>query len=211
MKLTLTILITLAFYLETIAQEVVKNGVVGFSGNVTIIDYSFRGYIEPYMAWGTQSKQILVAPTILIASNLGYQSPQTPRLTGARVGYRFWPGTLDKKWEFYLSADLRLQRLGDRWNANLYNENLSDYQEYQVKTVELLIENYLGYGLTYKINKQLSVSQGVGLGWYGSNLQVKTSDQGRNLSDVVDYRGYDNIGFIWNVSLGINYKLPYNK
>jgi hypothetical protein len=136
---------------------------------------------------------------------MGYQSPQIVRLTGARFGYRFFPSIKDSKWGFYVSADLRMQRLKDYWNANSFNEKSQDYQEHTIKTVELLAENYIGYGLKYSINQSFSLSQGVGLGWYISGLKTKSDHTLNNMVDLVDYRGYDDLGFVWNIRFEINY------
>lgn len=178
---------------------------IGISSSASMLDHSVRGQVEPYISWGTNKNQLILASTILVATNIGYQSPQSPRLSGARVGYRFWPGESDNKWAFYMSADLRLQRLKDLWTGNTFNEQLSEYQEYTIKTVELLLENYLGYGLVFNINKFLSISQGVGLGWYLSKLNSGSSVTNVQVPDIVDYRGYDDFGFIWNVRFEINF------
>jgi len=116
------------------------------------------------------------------------------------------PGTLNNKWAFHISADFRIQRLKDTWNSNWYNEQISEYQEYTIKTVELLIENYVGYGLEFKISKSLSISQGVGFGWYMSNL-----DANAHMSDLVDYRGYDDVGFLLNARFEISYNFSPSK
>ncbi len=178
---------------------------IGISSSASMLDHSVRGQVEPYISWGTNKNQLILASTILVATNIGYQSPQSPRLSGARVGYRFWPDESDNKWAFYMSADLRLQRLKDLWTGNTFNEQLSEYQEYTIKTVELLLENYLGYGLVFNINKFLSISQGVGLGWYLSKLNSGSSVTNVQVPDIVDYRGYDDFGFIWNVRFEINF------
>jgi len=206
MKQLITILIL--FWLTTgLAAQVKKMAIrtAGISSSVSVLNYSARGQMEPYISWGTNKKQLIFAPTILVASNIGYQSPQSPRLSGTRIGYRFWPGSLDNKWAFYLSADLRLQRLKDQWNGNSFNLKLSEYQEYTIKTVELQLENYLGYGLVFNISKSLSIGQGVGLGWYLSKLKTSSSVANAEVVDLVDYRGYGDIGFIWNVRFEINY------
>ncbi len=205
-QLIITIIL---FWLTTGLEAQVKKmaiRTVGISSSVSILDYSVRGQMEPYISWGTNKKQLVFAPTILVASNIGYRSPQSPRLSGARIGYRFWPGVLDNKWAFYMSADLRVQRLKDLWSANSFNLQLSEYQEYTVKTVELQLENYVGYGLVFNISKSLSISQGVGLGWYLSKLNTSSSDTNDTVIDPIDYRGYGDIGFIWNVRFEINYK-----
>ena len=202
------IAICLCFGLLSIANGQEKTNriqALGVSGSTSILDHSIRGYLEPHLVVGTSNKQLVLAPTILVGSNLGYQVPQTPRFTGTRVGYRFWPGTIDKKWQFYLSADMRLQRLEDRWNVNLFNQEVLEYQDFNVKTVELLLENYLGYGLVYRINKSLSISQGVGIGWYLSNLGVQNGNFDNPGADVLDYRGYDNIGFILSARIELSY------
>ncbi len=186
-----------------INEKAIKS--IGISSSASMLDHSVRGQIEPYISWGTNKNQLILASTILVATNIGYQSPQSPRLSGARVGYRFWPGESDNKWAFYMSADLRLQRLKDLWTGNTFNEQLSEYQEYTIKTVELLLENYLGYGLVFNINKSLSISQGVGLGWYLSKLNSGSSVTNVQVPDLVDYRGYDDFGFIWNVRFEINF------
>lgn len=186
-----------------INEKAIKS--IGISSSASMLDHSVRGQVEPYISWGTNKNQLILASTILVATNIGYQSPQSPRLSGARVGYRFWPGESDNKWAFYMSADLRLQRLKDLWTGNTFNEQLSEYQEYTIKTVELLLENYLGYGLVFNINKSLSISQGVGLGWYLSKLNSGSSVTNVQVPDIVDYRGYDDFGFIWNVRFEINF------
>ena len=177
----------------------------GLSASASIFEYSVRGYLEPYMAWGTDRKQLLVAPTLLLGTNLGYQTPRSPRLTGLRFGYQLWPGSFDHKWNFYISTDLRLQRLKDQWAANYFNVSLSDYQEFNIKTVELSLENYVGYGLVLKISDHFRITQGVGLGWYLSNLDARSPKANTHIVDKVDYRGYDNLGFLWNVSFRVVY------
>jgi len=207
MKQLITLIILLCFItgLEAQDQKMAFRG-TGISSSASILDHSVRGYVEPYVSWGTNKNQLILAPTILAASNIGIQTPQAPRLSGARIGYQVWPGTLDNKWAFYMSVDLRLQRLKDYWIGNSFNDQLSEYQEHNIKTVELLIENYLGYGLIFKINKSLSISQGIGLGWYLSKLHTGSSVTHAQVADLVDYRGYDDIGFIWNARFEINYK-----
>ena len=207
MRTIITLCLCLGLVSLTNGQEK-SNGIqaLGVSGSASILDHSVRGYLEPYLAVGTVNKQLIIAPTILAGSNLGYQGPQTPRLTGTRVGYRFWPGTTDKKWQFHLSADMRMQRLEDHWNLNLFNQEVLEYEDYRVKTVELLLENYLGYGLVYRINQSFSISQGVGMGWYLSNLGVKSENFDNPGSDLLDYRGYDNIGFVWSARLELTYR-----
>jgi|GEM_PF-2822887 len=186
-------------------EKTIQNA--GVSTNVSILEYTARGYFEPYLTFGASNKQLLLATTILAGSNLGYQSPQSLRLSGGRIGYRFWPGSSNENWNFHVSVDMRLQRLKDLWNANLYNESKSDYQEYNLKTIELLLENHVGYGLVFNINEFCSISQGVGLGWYLSNLDVTAANTNAHLADIVDYRGYDDIGFLWNIRFEISYKL----
>jgi len=180
---------------------------VGLSAGASIIGYSYRGYAEPFVTWGYKNKQLLVAPTLLITSNLGYQSPQKPRLTGTRIGYRFKPSPNEAKWKLYLAADLRLQRLSDRWLANSFNETKQNYKEYSVQSVELLLENYFGYGLEFSVGKSFVINQGIGLGWYYSDLKTRPDSNYGMVNDFFDYRGYDNVGFIWNINLGVSYRL----
>ena len=197
------------FSLSTVWAQQTKSicQTVGVTGGASVLEYSVKGYFEPYLAWGTSKKQIIMAPTVLVGSNLGYQSPQSPRLTGAKLGYRFWPGSLDNKWNFYLSIDMRLQRLKDIWDGNFYSETLSGYQTIHIKSLEYSLENYFGYGLVYKISKAVQISQGVGLGWYLSDLDTKATNANAQIADIADYRGYDNAGFLWNLSLGVSYSL----
>lgn len=211
MKILLNILIIASFFWEVNGQTPKDSSKsAGILGSASILEYTVKGYLEPYVARSMGNKQLIAALTLLVASNLGYQSPQSPRLTGTRLGYRFWPGTRNQKLDFYISADLRLQRLTDVWNANLYNENFLDYQEYQLRTVEFSVENYLGYGLVFNVNESFRINQGVGLGWYLSNLDVKSANGSVHALDVVDYRGYDSFGFIWNVSFGFSYRFIVN-
>ena len=146
-------------------------------------------------------EQLIMAPTILVASNMGFQSSQIPKVSGIKIGYRFWPGTLNKKWAFYLANDLRFQRVKDSWKGNSYNEEISQYQDTDFRVVELLIDNYLGYGLVLKITKHLRVSQGVGVGVYVSSLN---GDDALAHETSFDYRGYSNFGFTWKVNVGFN-------
>ena len=205
MKKTTIISVLCLILFTANAQEHNSIRTIGWSGSASIIDFSFKGYLEPYLAWGSLKKQIVFSPTLLVASNLGYQSSQKVRLTGGRVGYRYWPSINHDKWGLYLAADLRMQRVKDYWNANTYNENSLEYQEYLVKTTEGSLENYLGYGLKYTIGKSVSIVQGVGIGWYMSHFKTKSNHAAGTDIDFLDYRGYDDFGFIWNIQLGVNY------
>lgn len=189
----------------THAQEKNTIRAIGFSGSASILDFAYKGYFEPYIAWGGAKKQVLFSPTLLVSSNLGYQFPQRARLSGARIGYRYWPTINHSKWGLYLSADLRIQRVKDHWNANTYNEGSLEYQEYLVKTTEISLENYLGYGLKYSIGKSFSISQGVGLGWFLSDFKTKSDHTAGTNVDFLDYRGYGDFGFLWNIQIGLNY------
>jgi hypothetical protein len=178
---------------------------IGVSASASMLSHSVRGYLEPYLAVRNHANEVVFAPTLLVGSNLGYQKPQSPRLTGTRAGYRYWPGIPDGRWKFHLSADIRLQRVKDRWNVNLFNPEILEYQDFDISSVELLMENYLGYGLVYKINRSLSISQGVGVGWYLSALKTNTGSHDNPGKDMLDYRGYDHIGLILNARLEIIY------
>ena len=89
MKQLVTILLLISLISGLQAQD--KKKVLrstGISTNASLLEHSVRGQLEPYVSLGTDNKQITLGPTILVASNIGYQSPQTPRLTGGRIGYR---------------------------------------------------------------------------------------------------------------------------
>ena len=173
----------------------------GINTEASFYNFTARIQMEPFVAYGTQKNQLIMAPTILVASNMGFQSSQIPKVSGVKVGYRFWPGTLNKRWTFYLANDLRFQRVKDSWKGNSFNEELSQYQETDYRVVEILIDNYLGYGVVLKITEHLSINQGVGIGAYVSSLNGNNA-----LADEIsfDYRGYSNFGFTWKVNFGLH-------
>lgn len=176
----------------------------GLNTDASFNNFTARVQIEPYLAIGNLRKQLVVGPTLLIASNIGFATSNMPRLSGLKIGYRYWPGSLDKQWSFYLTNELRVQRVQEKWQGNFFDDQSLAYQDRNYRTVEVLIDNFTGYGVSFKINNKLSLNQGVGIGMYLSNLK------GSNSQDTpanFDYRGYGDFGFSWKVNFGLAYDL----
>ncbi len=176
----------------------------GITTEASIYSHTVRVQLEPFLSWGNQKNQLVVGPTIIVASNMGFQSSQMPKLSGMKIGYRLWPGSTNKQWNFYLSNDLRIQRVQDGWKGNAFNEELAQYEETDYRVIEMLVDNHLGYGVTFSIGQNLTLNQGVGLGAYISSLN---GNDARAHETNFDYRGYKNFGFSWKVNIGIAYKL----
>lgn len=209
-KVILFIVLYTALHLSTEAQDVSESAEIkylGVSGSASVMDHTVRVQLEPYLAWGSNTHQLLLGPTLLLATNIGFKTHPATRLSGLRIGYRYLPPLEHRKLTFYLSADFRMQRVKDQWEANIFNEQLGLYQDITYRTVEFLLENQLGYGLNYKLVKSLSISHGVGLGWYLSDLNTKVLTPGVTQIDNADFRGYDNFGLSLNVRLGIIYNI----
>lgn len=203
-NLSTIFLLSIAFFSTSWAQD--KPGILaaGITTEAAVYSHTVRVQAEPFLSWGTSRNQLVFGPTILVISNMGFQSSQMPKLSGMKFGYRLWPGSTSKRWNFYLSNDLRIQRVQDGWKANAFNEELGQYQETDYRVIEILVDNYLGYGVTFSLGQHLTVSQGVGLGAFISSLN---GNDARAQETNFDYRGYGNFGFCWKVNIGLTYQL----
>jgi hypothetical protein len=93
-----------------------------------------------------------------------YLSPEVPRpLTGAQMGYQFFPNGQSTRFSLFLSYDVN-------YLHGTVQEKYSNYTRYEWSEVNVSIEktditNYLGFGFKLKLFGQLSLNTNVGLGF----------------------------------------------
>jgi hypothetical protein len=112
-----------------------------------------------------------------------------------------------ERFEFYLGAEVLVQRIKDVWQANTFDDKVGVFRNFSYQSVELLLESYLGYGVKLRIGKHWYLSNGIGAGYYFSKLIGDALDAGAPDIDNFDYRGYDDFGFNWNIKLGVGFNL----
>lgn len=186
------------------AQTSENNKELILSNHVSFYKNNYRVSSVPQLSLTNGKRSLAAGPTILVYSKVGYQT--MPKFTGIKATYRFIKDN-EKNLSFYIGNDLILQRISDQWVAVAFDETLGQYKNYKYSNTEILLENNIGYGLKFNISKHLHLSQGVGAGFYISNLHGKPLDKDAPLNINSDYRGYKNFGVTWNVQLGIGISL----
>ncbi|MDN5213947.1 hypothetical protein QQ020_17865 [Fulvivirgaceae bacterium BMA12] len=175
---------------------------LGITTSFSIYNYTFRGLINPYLTWQKGKTNLLLGPTLLVASNNGLNTAKSPKLTGIRSSFRYIPAAVARRFVFHLASDLIVQRIVDRWDANAYDERIGNFADFRYQNIEYLIEHYLGYGFKLNVGRRWYLIKGVGIGYYLSKL--KGNELSANAPEVenFDYRGYSDFGFSWQIKMG---------
>ena len=179
---------------------------VGLISTVSIYNHTYRGNLSPYLRLNYGSGSWAFGPLVLAASNVGSDVSNGPKLTGLRLAYQYSPQTESKRFEFYLGSEIHAQRIKDIWQANAFNPATEKFQNVSYKSVERILEAYAGYGIRLIIGSRWFLSNGVGAGFYLSKLHGNMLGSDVLETDIYDYRGYDDFGFSWNITLGAGYK-----
>ncbi len=203
MKNYTCLILSLLFSFALYGQKTPEKGKeLGITTSFSIYNYTFRGLLNPHLTWQMGKINLLLGPTLLVASNNGLNTAKSPKLTGIRSSFRYIPTAAAKRFIFHLSSDLIVQRIVDRWDANAYDERIGNFADFRYRNIEYLIEHYLGYGFKLNLSSRWYLIKGVGIGYYLSNL--KGDELSANAPEVenFDYRGYSDFGFSWQIKLG---------
>ncbi len=187
------------------AQVSQKHHEVEIQSRVSIFNYTYRLSLSPGFLFRDGRHSYGLGPVVLIGANTG-SGNDGPRLTGLRVGYRYFPSTTTSRLNFYVSTEIIGQRIAEQWQANAFDTELGSYRDLPYKSKELLIENHSGYGIQLKLSQSWYLFQGIGVGFYYSNFEGEAPTVQASLLDNIDYRGYDDFGFSWSIRLGIGYR-----
>lgn len=198
------ILIPLLMLSCTLAAQKSREGTMelGITTSFSVYNYTFRGLANPHVSWQKDKLNFVIGPTLLVASNVGLNTTNFPKLTGLKSSLRYMPAMRNKRFTFFLSNDIIIQRIVDHWDANAYDERIGNYASFRYRNVEHLIEQYIGYGFKLKFARNWHLVKGVGIGYYLSNLDGDELSSNAPEVENFDYRGYKNFGFSWLIKLG---------
>ncbi len=180
---------------------------VGSATNVSIINFTFRIAEIPYIEINKTKSSWGAGPVFQFGSNSGISKLFTPRLTGLMLSYRYNPNQASKRFAFHFSNDIFIQRIGDYWDANAYDIDQNRYATFRYRNLEYLLQHFMGYGFQMKIGNHFSLTKGIGLGYYLSKLQGEELEESGPEIENIDYRGYKNFGFNWQIKIGICYQI----
>ncbi len=183
-----------------------KSTVMGVNTNVSIINFTYRVTLNPYYQVNLGSSKLNLGPTFLVGSNVGISNTKSIKMTGILFSYHLVPNDQHRKFIFFFSSDLLLQRIADFWDANAYDNRIGNYANFRYRNLEYLLQHNFGYGFTLNLGKSLFLSKGIGLGYYVSNLHGEELSENSPDIENFDYRGYKNFGFSWQVKLGLGFK-----
>lgn len=171
--------------------------------------WAYKFFLVP--SWEIRRKMhaFAVGPTILISSASDASDRKYPKLTGLRGAVRHYPFQATGKLDFFFQANLYLQRIVDRWEANSWNQDLTRYVTFGYVNTEWIINPHLGYGLEFKVWKGLFIEQSIGVGYFFSWIDgdETANPDGTEVEEYFDYRPYGNRGLSLGVSLVLGYRI----
>src|SRR5690606_30098710 len=139
--------------------------------------------------WGDYSKKHIpyfvnhLAPKGVVYNNF-YNDGITNTVPGhAAITTGFYQN-FSGKLDFYLHTSLLLQRIVDKWSVNYWNDDHSSYKPLGYENTEIIINPFVGYGITLKVLRRLSVTQTLGAGYFLSSIDGEAFD---NPGDVDKY------------------------
>lgn len=189
----------------TIAQKSSKAIEVKASG--TYIKETFRLYSSPQIKF-IQDKNIFgFGPNFLLASASTASDNSPPRFTGFVGNYEYSPLETKGKINFFLFTEVLANRILEKWTSTMWESSTQSYQAYAYKSTELLLQNFLGYGVLWQPSERIAVKQSVGLGLYYSYINNK--EFSRNAPEIPDenINGYGDFGLNLGFSLSCQIRL----
>lgn len=129
------------------------------------------------------------------------------KLSGVHVGYGKVLPTTKKRLSLELLSNINLQYFKSAWNSNLYSDELQQYEKFEYKSGETLLDISVGYGLKVNVAKRLYVMQSfIGGGYYSVLSHERLSNDAPEISNSdLDFRSYGGVGLQWAVQLSFGY------
>lgn len=169
------------------------------------IDNSFRAIAVPRIAWATNNRTIGFGPTFQYYSFDVASDESNPKLTGLQGNYKYYPIGETHKFDFFVNAQITLQRIDTRWSSSQWNDENQRYLKYNYISSEYLGLYQLGYGIQFRIIESVHIFQNFEVGFYHAHTdgdetteaapEPKHEDENQN--------GYGNFGFTYGFSGGL--------
>jgi hypothetical protein len=206
-KKILLVLVLFIVLLQTINAQNEKNFFFSSGGAFNKTSETIRvGWINDFGITKNNNVYKLGLITQLYTNNAESLS-ESVKISGTHLGYgKILPSA--KKWlSFELKSDLNIQHFKSVWNSNLYNKELQQYQEYEYKLGETIVDLSAGYGLRINATKRFFISQSFTGGVYYSRINSDELSPGApEIPDGdLDFRAYGNTGLQWSVQLGLGF------
>ncbi len=147
-----------------------------------------------------------IAPIIQTYSSEAQNAPNNIKLNGAALNYLFCIETQFKKLDLLFGYEVTLQRYENEWEGTFFDDVKQEFIVYQYESKEAYSANTLGYGFAFKIIPCLEVRSMIEVGVYLSSF--KGEKEGNSVQPVnqrIDFRGYDDFGFVWKSNIRIVY------
>ena len=190
-------------FLTTKAQF--KTDHLEVQGSAAYIHKTFRLYLSPQIGFSKANHQVGIGPTIMISSASTASDSHNPKLIGVQGSYKWYPLEGADRLNFYFFNNLFLNRIVNSWILTAWNSNSQSYEQYSNKTIELLLQDQLGYGVEWIINNKMSIKQSIGAGFYFSTVRQETFPEEIPIPET-NINGYDNFGFNYGLNLSFEYK-----
>ena len=193
--------------IQTITAQNEKSFFVSSGGTLNKTSETIRvGWINDFGIIKNNNVYKLGLITQLYTNNAESLS-ESVKISGTHLGYgKILPSA--KKWlSFELLSDLNIQHFKSVWNSNIYNEELQQYQEYEYKLGETIVDLSLGYGLRINATNHFFISQSFTGGVYYSRINSDELSTGApEIPDgELDFRAYRNTGLQWNIQFSVGY------
>lgn len=179
---------------------------LGLSTNAVFYKKSYKAFLIPQWEIRKNAHAFSVGLTILVTSGFDASDRKYPKLSGLHGSYKYFPIQASGKLDFYLHTSLLLKRIVDKWSVNYWDDDHSCYELLGYKNTEIIINPFVGYGITLKVLKRLSVTQSIGVGYFLSSIDGKEFDNPSDVDKDYDYRPYGDNGLALEVKLGLSYR-----
>ncbi len=205
MRMKFTVLI-LAFPIFMLAQEKEKCKYgLDLGTSYTRIESSER--VEFQLGFNVEHNGSIfrLAPIVQTYSSEAKNDPNNWKLTGVGVGYFRDIETKSPRLSLTFRIESTLQQYSNTWGGTFFDTQKQEYVGYRYESNELFSANTIGYGFTYNCSKKFYLRTLVAGGVYFSNVKGEREHTPVPTNVRVDFRGYDDFGFVWKSTLSIGY------
>lgn len=147
-----------------------------------------------------------LAPIFQLYTTEARNSPDAIQFTGISASYKLGCKTPRPYLNFFFKYDMTFQSFENDWTASQFDFKSGRYEDYDYESEEFFSAQTLGYGFSVNLWKGLYIQQAISAGVRISKIKGETETSGAPENEPYDFRGYDDIGFIWKASLTLGYR-----
>lgn len=181
-----------------------------FSMRYNYIESSYRLSVQPGFIFSSGKSNIRLAPILQLFSTEAANDPDRLRLTGFSTIYRLQIPSARKFTELFFKYEGTGQWFLNRWTAFTWDDDLKVYQPFEYKTTEFFSSHTVGYGFNLNF-KQFYIYHTAAAGIYFSRVTGDGVKPNAPQLERLDFRGYDDFGVNYTITLGAGYKFPVKK